>query len=100
MTFTVANVWKVFSQTPLTNSELSKMFTDVKETHVSDWLAYPHYSVPENQSRNRFDYNYIIGRVFLAKMPDSLIQLFKFIKLDMIIVKNEVFGKQLLYNFL
>jgi hypothetical protein len=76
LNFTVANVWKVFSQTPLTNSELSKMFTDVKETHVSDWLAYPHYSVPENQSRNRFDYNYFIGKVFFsqnARFTNSII---------------------------
>ena len=37
------SVWKVFSQNPLENSELDKLFKTRKEMRVCDWLAYPHY---------------------------------------------------------
>ncbi|XP_078669299.1 prenylcysteine oxidase 1-like [Branchiostoma floridae x Branchiostoma belcheri] len=39
-------VWKVFSQRPLTDSEIGQLFTVVKHTQVVDWLAYPHYTSP------------------------------------------------------
>jgi len=40
-------VWKIFSQKPLTNEELDSMFLKRIETHVTDWLAYPHYTPPD-----------------------------------------------------
>jgi prenylcysteine oxidase/farnesylcysteine lyase len=49
----VPNVWKVFSQNPLSQIELKKLFSEVKESHVVDWLAYPHYNVPESQAVSR-----------------------------------------------
>ncbi|CAH1259366.1 PCYOX1L [Branchiostoma lanceolatum] len=39
-------VWKVFSQRPLTDSEIGQLFTVVKKTQVVDWLAYPRYTCP------------------------------------------------------
>ena len=45
------NVWKVFSQIPLSDKELNQIFIDIKETnsieevYVADWLAYPEYEV-------------------------------------------------------
>lgn len=38
-----SNVWKIFSQRPLTDLELLTLFSDVKDKYVKDWLAYPHY---------------------------------------------------------
>jgi hypothetical protein len=34
-------------------TELELMFSDVTETHVVDWLAYPHYSVPQDLDADR-----------------------------------------------
>ena len=39
-------VWKVFSQTPLSEAELDWLFEERAEIRVADWLAYPHYQVP------------------------------------------------------
>ncbi|XP_023708450.1 prenylcysteine oxidase 1 isoform X2 [Cryptotermes secundus] len=39
----VFDVWKVFSQRPLTKVELNDLFLQQKDVHVVDWLAYPHY---------------------------------------------------------
>ena len=46
------NVWKVFSQNLLSDEELKSIFTEIKEMTVRDWLAYPHYHVPEHQDTN------------------------------------------------
>lgn len=40
------NVWKLFSQNPLTNSEIEQLFENISDVKVVDWLAYPHYQVP------------------------------------------------------
>ena len=40
-------VWKVFSQEPLTDSQVNFLFSSVKEKKVVDWLAYPHYESSE-----------------------------------------------------
>lgn len=37
------DVWKVFSQRPLTKAELNDLFLQQKNVHIVDWLAYPHY---------------------------------------------------------
>jgi prenylcysteine oxidase/farnesylcysteine lyase len=39
----VFDVWKVFSQKPLTELQLSTLFLEQKNVKVIDWLAYPHY---------------------------------------------------------
>ena len=40
-------VFKVFSQSPLTESDLSKLFCSIDSVAVKDWLAYPQYDPPE-----------------------------------------------------
>lgn len=37
------NVWKVFSQRPLTDAELDELFVKRSPCTVVDWLAYPEY---------------------------------------------------------
>ena len=45
------NIYKVFSRTPLDDSTLKKLFQLHPKHHKSiTWLAYPHYSPPENFS--------------------------------------------------
>lgn len=44
-----SGVWKIFTKKLLTDAELASIFTEVKETYVKDWLAYPHY---DHQPRN------------------------------------------------
>lgn len=36
-------VWKIFSQRPLRNVELDKLFQKRNKAEVIDWFAYPHY---------------------------------------------------------
>jgi len=38
-------VYKLFSPKQLTSTELSKLFSSIKSVSVSDWLAYPSYSI-------------------------------------------------------
>lgn len=45
------NVWKVFSQNPLTNNQINQLFQSTSDIKVVDWLAYPHYQVP-TESQN------------------------------------------------
>lgn len=40
------NVWKVFSQNPLSKNQLDELFENINDVKVIDWLAYPHYQVP------------------------------------------------------
>ncbi|KAM6235167.1 prenylcysteine oxidase 1 [Porphyrio hochstetteri] len=40
-------VWKVFSKEVLTKEQLSLLFTSYDSIQVRKWLAYPHYSPPE-----------------------------------------------------
>ena len=37
------NVWKIFSQEPLTHAQLNKLFKTYESKNVIDWLAYPQY---------------------------------------------------------
>lgn len=41
-------VYKLFSSRPLSNTELSTMFSDIKSVSVTNWLAYPSYSVHDD----------------------------------------------------
>lgn len=41
-----SNIWKIFSQQPLTNNQIDQLFFNTKEVQVMDWLAYPHYELP------------------------------------------------------
>ncbi|GAB6028447.1 Prenylcysteine oxidase-like [Chamberlinius hualienensis] len=43
----MSKVWKVFSQLPLTDQQLDNLFASRLDTQVIDWLAYPHYTPPE-----------------------------------------------------
>lgn len=36
-------VWKVFSNKPLSQTELATLFSSINETHVINWKAYPEY---------------------------------------------------------
>lgn len=49
------SVYKIFSQNPLTESQLDDLFTERRETKVVDWLAYPRYRFP--QSLGKFVFN-------------------------------------------
>lgn len=39
-----SEVWKIFSQSPLSEKLLKELFIEVKEVKIKDWLAYPHYT--------------------------------------------------------
>ena len=39
--------YKVFSNEPLTVTQMAKMFSIINEVKVVDWMAYPKYSVPD-----------------------------------------------------
>ncbi|PSN33871.1 Prenylcysteine oxidase, partial [Blattella germanica] len=41
------NVWKVFSQEPLTTVQIHRLFINYSSVEVVDWLAYPHYHTDE-----------------------------------------------------
>ena len=41
-------VWKVFSNEPLTRQQLGHLFSEINETHVIDWKAYPEYDGSES----------------------------------------------------
>jgi len=50
-----SSVYKVFSRAPLSESELAELFSEVHETHVRSWLAYPQYtSLKEGADLGRF----------------------------------------------
>ena len=52
------NVWKVFSQTPLSEKDIKDIFINVVETknaesiYVADWLAYPEYQVGQKEAKS------------------------------------------------
>lgn len=48
------HVWKIFSQTPLTDDDLKSMFINYKDVKVADWLAYPHYNCQQNVKKESF----------------------------------------------
>ena len=50
-------VWKVFSQRPLTEKDLQDIFTEKTETQICDWLAYPSYSTNQTLSDFVIDEN-------------------------------------------
>jgi prenylcysteine oxidase/farnesylcysteine lyase len=47
----VFNVWKVFSQKPLTKEQLNILFLEQKNVNVIDWLAYPHYCTKQRSDK-------------------------------------------------
>ena len=47
-------VWKIFSQTPLTDDDMDQLFESRRETKVVDWLAYPHYKVQQRDTLGKF----------------------------------------------
>ncbi len=47
-------VWKIFSQSPLTDDELDSLFEFRNDTKVADWLAYPHYRVQQTRTLGKF----------------------------------------------
>jgi prenylcysteine oxidase/farnesylcysteine lyase len=58
------NIWKIFSQQPLSNNQIDYLFENVSDVKVVDWLAYPHYSVPtESQSFHIADRLYHINAI-------------------------------------
>lgn len=58
------NVWKIFSQQPLSKNQLDQVFENISEIKVVDWLAYPHYTVPtESQSFHIADRLYHINAI-------------------------------------
>ena len=54
------NVWKVFSQQPLSEKEINDAFVNIVETkNVEDiyrvnWLAYPEYKVGQKEAQSAF----------------------------------------------
>ena len=54
------NVWKVFSQEPLSKTELKEIFVEINDVqmldkvYVADWLAYPEYAVPQKEAKSAF----------------------------------------------
>lgn len=40
-------VYKVFSQKTLSDEQIHSLFDDIQEVKIKDWLAYPHYTTPE-----------------------------------------------------
>lgn len=58
------NVWKVFSQKPLTQNQINQLFESTSDIKVVDWLAYPHYQVPtESKSFHIADRLYHINAI-------------------------------------
>ena len=62
------NVWKVFSQSPLSKKELGQIFTEINSTksqdevYVADWLAYPEYEIPQKEAKSaRFRYTFVLN---------------------------------------
>jgi len=43
-------VFKVFSTRPLSSTELSTMFSNIHSVNVTDWLAYPSYTITDDLS--------------------------------------------------
>ena len=52
------NVYKVFSQTPLSKEEINAAFVNIVETkevesvYIADWLAYPKYMVGQTEAKS------------------------------------------------
>ena len=52
------NVWKGFSQVPLSNQEIKDAFINIVETKtvedifIADWLAYPEYMVGQKEAKS------------------------------------------------
>lgn len=58
------NVWKVFSQQPLSKNQIDQLFESTSEIKVVEWLAYPHYQVPtESQNFQIADRLYHINAI-------------------------------------
>ena len=49
-----ADVWKVFSQQPLSEEEINQIFKERTQVVTCDWLAYPHYSPNQTKTFTNF----------------------------------------------
>ena len=49
-----ADVWKVFSQQPLSEEEMNQIFKEKTQVVTCDWLAYPHYSPNQTKTFTNF----------------------------------------------
>ena len=47
-------VWKVFSQQPLSEEELNQIFKEKDQVVTCNWLAYPHYSANQTKTFTNF----------------------------------------------
>ena len=77
------NVWKVFSQVPLSKTELNEIFIEINDTqemdeavYVADWLAYPEYAVGQKEAKSAF-FRYILILI-LAYIKKDLIKITQF----------------------
>lgn len=69
-----SNIWKVFSQKPLSNNQLDELFENIDDIKVVDWLAYPQYQVPtESQSFHIADRLYHINAIEWAASAMEMI---------------------------
>jgi prenylcysteine oxidase/farnesylcysteine lyase len=50
----IPDVWKVFSQAPLTDEEMDQIFLSRQEVKTFDWLAYPHYATNQSDTLGSF----------------------------------------------
>lgn len=58
------NVWKIFSQQPLSSYQIEELFESTSDIKVIDWMAYPHYEIPtEAQSFHIADRLYHINAI-------------------------------------
>ena len=54
------NVWKVFSQAPLSKKEINDAFMNIVETkkiediYIANWLAYPEYTVGQKEAKSAY----------------------------------------------
>ena len=71
------NVWKVFSQVPLSKTELKEIFVEINEVqmldkvYVADWLAYPEYAVHQKEAKSAF-FRYIWILTYFKQMKICL----------------------------
>lgn len=53
----VSDVWKIFSQKLLSDSELESVFSEINDKYVKVWLAYPEYDTSERNDSFVLDDN-------------------------------------------
>ncbi len=68
-------VWKVFSHTPLTLSDINELFSSVEKVVEADWLAYPHYEWPQPLDHARFELHKGLYHVNAIEWASSAIEM-------------------------